>query len=908
MPGLGTSFGRGGATTAQQDLANADCILIQGSSMAEAHPVGFRWVMKAKERGATVIHVDPRYSRTSALADLWVPIRAGGDIALLGGLVRHVLENELDFREYVVAYTNASCILREDFRDTEDGDGLFSGWDAATRSYDASSWRYETQDGPSEKEGDLSRPRRDPTLQHPRCVYQVLRRHFARYTPEMVERVAGVPPELFGKVADALTAASGPDRTAAICYAVGWTQHSKGVQVIRTAAILQLLLGNVGRPGGGILALRGHASIQGSTDIPTLYDILPGYLKMPRAGYGEDSLEGYYRNHRQTGGLWHETPAYLVSLLKAYYGRRATRENDFGFRWLPRVTRDHSHFSFFTEMADGGVEGLFVMGQNPAVGAQHARLERKALARLRWLVVRDLVEIETATFWRDSPEVRRGELDPAAIDTEVFLFPAAGHAEKEGAFTQTQRMLQWREKAVEPPGDARSEAWFVHQLALRLIDKARASEDPDDEPLRALDWWYPEDEHGEPVMAAVLAEINGWRTAVAADGGGEEGGEEGVFHGRDRDGRRHHGPQVASFSELRDDGSTACGCWIYSGVLGPDGVNRALRRQPSGPYGHGWGFAWPADRRILYNRASARPDGAPWSEGKRLVWWDGAAGRWTGDDVPDFDARKSPAYRPPPGTTGVAAHPGDAPFLMHPEGLGRLFVPEGLKDGPLPTHYEPLESPVPNPLYGRQHNPPVRWYERPDNPFAETGDRRFPYVLTTYRLTEHHTAGGMSRFLSHLAELQPELFVEISPELAGELGVEPGGWVSVVTARGAVEARAMVTRRIRPVRLAGGPAAGPGRGEARIVHQVAIPFHWGSAGPLKGDVANDLVPLSGEPNVTIHEGKALLCNVLPGRRAADEGFLPWLEEQTRRRPGESGEGEDDEAAGSEVAARGGGPQ
>ncbi len=842
MPGLGATLGRGGATTALQDLARSDCILIQGSSMAEAHPVGFRWVMKAKERGAKVIHVDPRFSRTSALADLWIPIRAGGDLALLGGLIRHVLAEGLEFREYVAAYTNASFVVGEAYRDSEDLDGLFSGWQPQERRYDPTSWAYET-----DAEG---RPRRDPTLDHPRCVLQLLKRHFARYTPEAVERIAGVPAERFHRLAEMLTSASGPEKTAAICYAVGWTQHSKGVQIVRAAAILQLLLGNVGRPGGGILALRGHASIQGSTDIPTLYNILPGYLPMPD---GDDAdLDAYLARHTPREGWWANLPAYATSLLSAWYGERATPGNDYGFGWVPRVTRDHSHFAFFLEMVDGGVEGLFVMGQNPAVGGQHSSLERRALSKLRWLVVRDLVEIETASFWKDSPEVAAGELDPSEIGTEVFLFPAAGHAEKEGSFTQTMRILQWREKAVEPPGDATSEAWFLHQLALRLRDKALESALPEDEPLRALDWWYPETDGGEPRMEAVLAEINGWRWAA---GEGEDA-RAGAVHAEDRGGRRHHGPQVPGFGDLAADGSTACGCWIYSGVLGPDGVNRAQGRRPEGPYGHGWGFAWPADRRILYNRASARPDGRPWSEAKRLVWWDGNAGRWTGDDVPDFPVAKPPSFRPRPGATGVDAHPGDAPFLMHPEGVGRLFVPEGLADGPLPVHYEPLESPVVSELHGQSTNPMARRFERPDNPWATSPDPAYPFVLTTYRLTEHHTAGGMSRTLPRLAELQPELFAELSPELAAELGIDHGEWLTVTTPRGSVEARALVTRRMRPLRVAG-----------RVVHQVAMPFHWGTSGPVRGDIVNDLIPLSAEPNVSIHEGKALLCSVRPGRRS-----------------------------------------
>jgi formate dehydrogenase major subunit len=847
VPGLGTSFGRGGATTAQQDLANADCILIEGSSMAEAHPVGFRWVMKAKERGATIIHVDPRFSRTSALADVWVPLRAGTDIVFLGGLIRHLIENDLFFREYVVYYTNASCILSDEYRDPEDnGDGYFSGWNEEKRAYDTHSWLY--------KGGDLSRPQRDLTLQDPQCVFQKLKRHFSRYTPEMVEKICGVPPVLFHKVADALVAASGPERTAAVCYAVGWTQHSKGAQIIRTAAILQLLLGNIGRPGGGILALRGHASIQGSTDIPTLYDILPGYLTMPRKG--DETLEQYLDKYTKKSGLWSNYPKYLVSTLKAYYGRHATAQNDFGYGWLPKLTGNHSFFEFLYEMLDGKMEGMFLMGQNPAVGAPNSRLQRKALSKLNWLVVRDMVEIESANFWRESPEIERGELKSEEVETEVFFFPAAGHAEKEGAFTNTQRLLQWREKAVDPPGDCRSDAWFVHQLALRLIAKAKASNDAIDEPLRALDWWYPEDELGDPKMEAVLAEINGWQT--------DPGGNEGVVFGIDRDGNAHHGPQVNGFAELKSDGSTASGCWIYSGVLGPDGVNKANSRKPKGYLGHGWGYSWPSDRRIIYNRASARPDGSPWSERKKLVWWDSE--KWTGIDVPGFVKGKAPEYRPDESAEGLDAIPGDAPFILHEDGLGWLYVPKGLQDGPLPTHYEPLESPVSNELYSHETNPAVKWFTRDDNRFAPPGDARFPFVLTTYRLTEHHTAGGMSRFLSHLAELQPEMFAEISPELATELKISNGDYICIVTLRGAIEARALVSRRIRPMHLNG-----------TTVHQVALPYHFGSAGPVRGGAANDLLAISGEPNVTIMEAKALTCNIVPGRLPRGAAYLDWIE-------------------------------
>jgi len=844
--------------------------------MAEAHPVGFRWVMKAKENGATIIHVDPRFSRTSALADIWVPIRAGSDIAFLGGLVRHVLENNLFFRDYVVHYTNASCILRRDYRDAEDqATGFFSGWNEENRSYSSDTWAYEG--------GDLSRPKRDLSLQDPQCVFQKLKRHFARYTPEMVEKVCGIPPQLFQKVVDTFVRASGPEKTAAICYAVGWTQHSKGVQIIRTAAVLQLLLGNIGRPGGGILALRGHASIQGSTDIPTLYDILPGYLKMPIAGEN-DTLKAYLDAYTSKSGLWSNFPKYATSLFKAYYGARATPANDFGYQWIPKLTGNHSFFEFLYEMLDGKVEGLFLMGQNPAVGAQNSRLQRKALAKLKWLVVRDMVEIEAASFWYDSPEVERGELKTEEIETEVFLFPAAGHAEKEGAFTNTQRMLQWREKAVEPPGEARSESWFLHQLALRLIERAKQSSDPMDEPLRALDWWYPENERGEPKMEAVLAEINGWRTLPMKEGTGRPDGRppndgdrgpkapltfDGTLFPQDREGKLHHGPQVADYNELKDDGSTACGCWIYSGVFNRDGVNKALRREPNDYLGHGWGFAWPSDRRILYNRASATPEGAPWSERKKLVWWDAEKGNWGGLDVADFKKDKPPDYQPRDGEIGLDGQPGDGPFILHEDGLGWLFVPKGLQDGPIPTHFEPLESPVANALYSRDTNPPAKWFARDGNRIAAPGDPRFPYVLTTYRLTEHHTAGGMSRYLSHLAELQPEMFIEMSPELADELGIKNADHVCLVSLRGAIEARALVSRRIRPMHLNG-----------RTVHQVAAPFHFGRTGPVVGDAANDLGAISGEPNVTIQEAKAMLCNLVPGRLPRGPAYLEWLERHT----------------------------
>ena len=471
--------------------------------MAEAHPVGFRWVMKAKERGAKVIHVDPRFSRTSAMADLHVPIRAGSDIAFVGGLIRHVLETESYFKEYVLHYTNAATLINEEFEDTEDLGGFFSGFDSENGVYDPETWTYEggevaaaagkrehtTQSFESKTGAGMmtGEVKTDPTLQHPRCVINVLKRHFARYTPEMVERITrhrrGAAQRESPRL---LIANSGRERTTALCYAVGWTQHTAGTQMIRAGAILQLLLGNIGRPGGGVLALRGHATIQGSTDIPTLYDLLPGYLNMPHAREGELDLETYVDTGGADKGWWSNFDKYIVSLLKAWFGDAATKENDYGFEHLPKITGNHSHFPTMLRALDGGLDGILLMGQNPAVGSMHAGLMRRALASMKWVVVRDLVEIESATFWRDSPEVRSGELKTEDIQTEVFLMPAASHIEKEGSFTQTQRLVQWRDKALDPPGDARSDLWFIYHLFKRVqehyADSDRRSRLADPEP------------------------------------------------------------------------------------------------------------------------------------------------------------------------------------------------------------------------------------------------------------------------------------------------------------------------------------------------------------------------------------------------------------------------------------------
>src|SRR4051812_23156721 len=810
--------------------------------MAEAHPVGFRWVMKARERGAKVIHVDPRYGRTGASADLHVPIRPGTDIAFLGGLIRHVIETESYFRDYVVHYTNAATLVNEGFRDTEDLDGLFSGFDPETRTYDRTSWMYEGGEVASasgvrehatqafdEKTGSglLQGPvHRDETLQDPRCVFQILKRHYSRYTPEMVERICGITREQFDAVAEALIANSGRERTTALCYAVGWTQHSLGVQMIRTGAILQLLLGNIGRPGGGVMAMRGHTTIQGASDIPTLYDLLPGYLHMPRAHEEELTLESYVDAGGARRGWWAHFPEYIVSLLKAWYGDAATPENDFGFGALPKISGNHAHFPTMIRALDGGLDGLFCMGQNPAIGSQNSGLMRRALAHLKWLVVRDFAEVESATFWRDAPEVRSGELRTEDIETEVFLMPAATHVEKEGSFTNTQRLIQWRDKALDPPGDARSDLWFMDRLTKRVKAHYASSEDERDWPIRHLAWDYGDD---EPSAEAVLREISGYEVAT--------------------------GEPVPGFAELKNDGSTACGCWIYSGVYA-DGVNQARRRnpgdiaKPGGWVSPEWGWAWPANRRVLYSRASADPDGKPWSEKKKYVWWDEEQGKWTGYDVPDFPVDKRPDYRADPDAEGMDAISGDDPFIMMADGRAWLYAPSGLLDGPMPTHYEPIESPVDNPLYPDIHENPgaLRW-TREDNPAASPGDPRFPHVATTFRLTEHHTAGGMSRPLPWLDELQPEMFAEIDPVLAKREGIEDGGWMTISTLRAEIVARARVTGRMRPLKI-----------DRATVHQIGLPWHWGRAG-----AANDLILLSGDPNTSIHESKAFVCNVRAGK-------------------------------------------
>jgi formate dehydrogenase major subunit len=868
-----------------RSMADSDCVVVMGSNMAENHPVAFRWPMQAKvEHGAKIIHVDPRFTRTSAVADIYAPVRAGSDIAFLGGVIRHVINSERwntdsFFRAWVVNYTNAATIIEADYKDAEDNDGVFSGlmeykggvpewpYNGFANQYDNESWQYEgtkvgeqgrvaatarsgevpgitsgteptraaTPAGPPYDDlvKSLLKPasRRDETLENPRCVFQIVKRHFSRYTPEMVERTTGCPRDTFLNVAETILANSGADRTTSFAYAVAWTQHTNGPQIIGCCALLQLLLGNFGRPGAGIMALRGHASIQGSTDVPTLYHSIHGYLPAPTALKKHDTLSDYLMAETVPTGYYANTPKFVVSYLKSMYGDAATRENDFGYAWHPKIIGDHSHLPMFVAMNAGKVKGMLCVGQNPATSL-NAKFERAALRKLEWLVVKDNWIHETANFWKTAPEVTSGEVTPQGINTEVFFFPAAQVAETLGTFTNTQRLLQTHFKAAEAPGDCRTDVWFVYQLGKRLKKLYGDSQAPRDEGFKNLVFDYENDDaaerkRGEPDALKLLKEMNGYYTADP-------------------------GKHLPGFAALADDGSTTCASWIYSGVYPAPDKNLASSKQPDPPGQPGaqlnWGYAWPANRRMLYNRASADPSGKPWSERKKWVWWDGA--KWTGYDVPDFAATKAPTAAAKPGSIGLDALSGTQPFIMKADGVGWLYVPTGLVDGPLPTQYEPAESPVHNPLYKQQASPVLKYWKDPENSLAAVGDPKFPYVMTTYRLTEHYLSGAMSRWLPWLSELQPELFVEISPELAQEKGIQNLDLVRVSSPRSHVRAKALVTRRLRPLQIDG-----------RTIHHVGMPWHWGYEGLVTGDVVNELTALVGDPNVTIHEGKAFVCNI-----------------------------------------------
>jgi formate dehydrogenase major subunit len=820
-------------TTSLIDIQNSDVIMAT-SNMAENHPVAFQWVMKAKERGAKLIHVDPRFTRTSAAADVHVPIRSGTNIAFFGGLIAYAIQHDLYFKDYVVHFTNASFLIDPEFKTATDLDGLFTGFDPDKRTYDRTSWKYQL-DG----EGN---PKRDLTLKDPHSVFQLLRRQYSRYTPDMVERVCGIPKVKFEEVAQLFCGNSGPEKTGSITYALNLTQHTTGVENIRSLCMLQLLLGNVGRPGGGVVALRGHANVQGATDLELLYHELPGYMAMPLRDLHPD-LKTYLEKETPKGGYWVNKPKFFVSLLKAFYGDAATKDNDFGYDWIPKRAKAdaYSHQHIFVDMYNGVIKGFLADGQNPAVGGPNAKLARAAMQKLDWLVVKDIFLTETADIWK-APGVK-----PKDVKTEVFFLPAAPAAEKDGSLTNTMRLIQWHEKAVTPPGDVTSDAEFFCSLAQRLQKLYAGSTKDRDKGFLGANFKYG-DNPKEPDMQLVLREINGFATEEIADKDGK------VVYKK--------GQPLNTFAHMTDDGKTAGGCWIYTGVIveGPDGklLNKANGRKPADekdPLGHGWAFAWPANRRILYNRAAADLAGKPWSERKKLIWWDptvpGAEpdkkGKWVGLDVPDFNATLAPD-----------AKNGDKPFIMRTDLVGGFFGP--LVDGPFPEHYEPVESPTKNPLSKTQSNPVAKVWQVPDqmNNLAPVGSADYPYVITTYRLTEHHLSGVMSRYLPMLAELHYAHFAEISHELARELKIDNGDMVTVMSPRGKIHVKAMVTNRLKPFIVDG-----------KTVHQIGVPWHWGFNGVeglpgSKGDITNDLSATVGDPTVFIQETKAFLCNVKKG--------------------------------------------
>ena len=791
------------------DISNSDCVLIMGSNPAENHPIAFKWIQKARDRGATVIHVDPRYTRTSALADLYAPIRPGTDIAFLGGLINYIINNNKYFKEYLVNYTNAPFLLRSSYGFS---DGLFSGFDRAQRRYDKSQWDFVRD--------EQGVPLKDPSLDHPDCVFQKLKNHYSRYTPEQVCRVTGIERDDLSLIYGVYSAGGGPEKTATILYAMGWTQHTVGVQNIRAMAIVQLLLGAMGRPGGGVNALRGESNVQGSTDHCLLWHIWPGYLKTSRAD--DPDLAAYNRRCTPTTGdprsanWWSNYPKYSVSLLKAMFGDAARPDNDFGFAWLPKVDEatDYGWLSLFDRMYHGRFKGFFAWGQNPACSGANAAKNRHALAQLDWLVTVNLFDNETSSFWRGPGQ------DPAKIKTEVFLLPCAASLEKEGSVTNSGRWSQWRYQAVPPPGQARPDGEIILDLWNRLA-KLYAQGGVHPAPVVNFLKGRPLRRSYDPHRTAKL--INGYFEKDV------------TIKGR----TYKTGTLVPSFAFLQADGSTSSGNWLYCNSYTEAG-NMAARRSSDDPTGMGllpnWAWSWPVNRRIIYNRAGVDLTGKPWSANKNVLEWDG--GKWRGD-VPDGGW--------PPLAAGDKSR---LPFIMKPDGVASVFGP-GRADGPLPEHYEPVESPLASqPFSSQLVNPALIVYASRADRWADR-DPKYPLVATTYRVTEHWQSGVMTRWQPWLLETMPHLFVEISHELAETRGIKNGQLCRVVSVRGEVEAAAVVTNRLKPLKIMD-----------RIVDVVGVPWCYGWVQPLGGgDSANLLTPAAADPNTGIPETKAFMVNL-----------------------------------------------
>ena len=816
MAGLAPTFGRGAMTNHWVDIKNADVILIMGGNAAEAHPCGFKWVTEAKaNRGAKLIVVDPRFNRSASVADLYAPIRTGTDIVFLGGVIKYLLDNDLIQHEYVKNYTDMSFVVREDF-DFEDG--LFSGYNPETRTYDKASWDYELDEN-----GEVVT---DPSLSHPRCVYNLLRKHYERYTPEMVNRVCGTPVDKFQQVCELLATTHTPDRAGTILYALGWTQHSIGSQIIRTGAMMQLLLGNIGIAGGGMNALRGHSNIQGLTDIGLMSNLLPGYLTLPNEA--EQDFDGYIAARalkplrKNQLSYWSNYKKFHVSLAKAWWGDYAHEYNNYAYDYLPKLDKLYDMLQAYELMNKGEINGYICQGFNPLAAAPNKAKLIKGFSKLKFMVIMDPLATETSEFWRNAGE--SNDVDTASIKTEVFRLPTSCFAEEDGALVNSGRWLQWHWKAAEPPAEAKTDIEIMATLYHHIRELYKKEGGTFADPINNVYWPYSNPVH--PTAEELAKELNGRAVTDVLDANGN------VI--------RKAGEQLAGFGEMRDDGSTLGGCWIYAGSWTEAG-NMMARRDNSDPTGIGqtlnWAWAWPANRRVLYNRASCDLNGKPFDPTRSLVHWDGK--KWTGADVPDFKIDELPGS-------------GMGPFIMNPEGTARFFARKGLAEGPFPTHYEPFETPLGyNPLFKDNDkatsNPAARVFK---DDWAEFGKvDKFPYVGTTYRITEHFHYWTKNVRLN--AIIQPEQFVEIGEELAESKGIKHGDLVKVSSNRGYIKAKAVVTKRIVSLDVDG-----------TRVHQVGIPIHWGFVGLTKpGFLANTLTPFVGDGNSQTPEFKSFLVNV-----------------------------------------------
>jgi formate dehydrogenase major subunit len=800
------------------DIKNADLILIMGGNAAEAHPCGFKWVTEAKAHNkARLIVVDPRFTRSAAVADYYAPIRAGTDIAFLGGVMNYLLTNDKIQHDYVKAYSDVSFIVREDFGFQ---DGLFSGYDPKTRKYDKTAWMYEL-----DKDGYV---KVDPTLQHPRCVLNLMKAHYARYTPEMVSQITGTPKDQFLKICEMIADCAAPNRVMTILYALGWTQHSQGSQMIRAGAMVQLLLGNVGMPGGGMNALRGHSNIQGLTDLGLLSNLLPGYMTLPSEK--EADLKGYLEKRTlkplrpKQMSYWQNYPKFWVSLMKAWYGNAATKDNNWCYDWLPKVDKVHDVLQVFEDMHQGKMNGYICQGFNPIASFPNKRKLTEALSKLKYLVIIDPLATETSEFWQKFGDYN--DVDPSKIQTEVFRLPSTCFAEEDGSLVNSGRWLQWHWKGAEPPGEALGDPEIIAGIFLKLREMYKKDGGAFPDPILNLTWNHAQPHN--PAPDELAREFSGKALADVLD---------------PKDPKNvlvKAGEQLNGFAELRDDGSTACGCWIFCGAWSQKG-NLMARRDNSDPSGLGntlnWAWSWPANRRILYNRASADPSGKPWDPKRKVISWNGQ--KWVGADVPDFKVDSAPEE-------------GMNPFIMNPEGVARFFAVDKMSEGPFPEHYEPLESPLEaNPMHPKnplaRFNPAARVFK---NDMAQMGEAKdFPYVATTYRLTEHFHYWTKHAKIN--AILQPEQFVEIGEDLAKEKGVANGDKVKVWSKRGEIRAVAVVTKRLKALDV-----------EGKKVHQVGIPIHWGFKGEARpGYLANTLTPFVGDANTQTPEFKAFLVNI-----------------------------------------------